>query len=189
MKKSNLFWLGWLVLGANPAMGQRAMIHDTAVNKIKLGDPRSTEKVLGPRIWDKNFEADGLWPRIEIVNRDSTQVLRLMVEYGGVKNSANQFQIIAIDKHYKFPRKAVRVNIDSFTTSRKISLFLKKESVLKILGNSYKVLRGKGGNEELFFESSESDDFVKRYNEYKYFIQCVFRNGVLVNYWFGFEAV
>jgi len=48
MKNSNLFWLGWLVLGANPATGQRAMIHDTAVNKIKLGDPRSTEKVLGP---------------------------------------------------------------------------------------------------------------------------------------------
>ena len=178
-----------IILETNPTMGQRAMIHDTAVNSIKLGDRASTEKVLGRRIWDKHFEADGLLPRIEIVNRDSTQVLRLLVEYGGFMNSVNQFQIIAVDKHYKFPRKAVRMNIDSFTTSRKISLFLKKERVISILGNSYKVLGGKGGDEEIFYESSETDDLVKRHNEYKYFIQCAFRNGVLVNYWFGFEPV
>jgi hypothetical protein len=188
MKISNLFWLGWLVLAANPATGQKAMIFDAAVNKIKLEDRASAEKVLGPRIWEKHFEADGLLPRIEIINRDSTQVLRLLVDYGGAMNSANQFQIVAVDKHYKFPKKAVRGNMDSFTTSRKISLFQKKESVIKILGKGYRVLSGKGGDEEIFYESSETDDFVKRHNEYKYFIQCSFRNGVLVKYLFGFES-
>ena len=189
MQIRNLFWLGWLVLEANLAVCQRAMIHDTAINKIKMDDPESTVRVLGRRIWDRHFEADGLWPRVEIINRDSSKVLRLMVEYGGFVNSADQFQIIAIDKHYKFPRKAVRMNMDSFTTSRSISLFQKKESVIRVLGKGYKVLAGKGGDEKIFYESSETDDFVKRHNEYKYFIQCVFRNGVLVNYWFGFEPV
>ena len=189
MQIKHLFWLGWLILGANPAIGQKAMIVDTAVNKIKLGDYKSTERVLGPRVWEKSFEADGLLPRLEIVNRDSTQVLRLLVDYGGTKNAADQFEIVAIDKHYKLPRKLVRTNIDTFRTSRKITLFLQKDSVIKILGRSYKVLSGRGGNEELFFESSETDDFVKRHNEYKYFIQCSFRNGVLVKYWFGFESV
>lgn len=50
-------------------------------------------------------------PRIEVINRDSTQALRLLVEYGGTMNSLNQFQIVAVDKHYKFPRKAVRITI------------------------------------------------------------------------------
>jgi hypothetical protein len=188
MQIRNLFWLAWLILGANPAIGQHS-IPDTAVNKLKLGDYKNTERIFGP-VWDKkSFEADGLLPRLEIVNRDNTQVLRLMVDYGGTKDAANQFEILAVNKHYKFPRKLLRMNIDSFTTSRKITLFLKKESVIKILGKGYKVLSGKGGDEEVFFESSESDDFVKRYNEYKYFIQCSFRNGVLVKYWFGFESV
>jgi uncharacterized membrane protein len=189
MKINNLFWLGWFLFGASPAIAQHAMIHDTAVGRIKMGDPESTVKVLGPRIWEKHFEGDGLLPRIEVINRDSTQVLRLMIEYGGIKNSANQLQILAVDSRYKFPRKAVRVNVDKFTSGLKVSLSQKKESVIRVLGKDYKVLAGKGGDEEIIYESSETDELVKRYNEYKYFIRCVFRKGVLVNYWFGFEPV
>ena len=188
MKISNLFWLGWLVLGANPVVGQH-FIPDSAINNLKLGDYKNTERIFGA-VWDKkSFEADGLLPRLEIVNRDSTQVLRLMVEYGGVKDAANQFEILAVNKHYKFPRKLLRMNVDTFKTSRKITLFLPKDSVIRILGRNYKASGGKEGNEELFFEIDDSNHFVKRYNEWKYFIECTFRNGVLVDYSFGFEDV
>lgn len=175
-------------VSSNPAAKQEnSFTPDTAVNTLKLADSRNTEKLFGA-IWDKmSFEADGQPPRLEIVNRDSTQVLRLMVNYGGSKDAADQFEVLAVDKHYKFPRKLLRMNIDTFRTSRKITLLLPKDSVVSILGKKYTSSVDKKGNEELFYELDESNSFVKRYNQWKYFIECSFRNGVLLDYSFGFE--
>lgn len=192
MQIHHLFWLGWLLLGANPVIGQGAsIVPDTAVNKIKLADRTSTEKVLGSAIWSKHFEAGGFLPRIEIVNKDRTQVLRLLFDYGGAKNSVDEFELAAIDKSYKLPAKAVVLDVPGFTTSRKIALGMAKAEVVKIFGGAgaFKMVSNKGGIEEVLLEIDETTDFVKRYNEYKYFVRCRFRQGILVKYSFGFEPV
>jgi len=191
MQLKDLFGLafGCLMFGpTTPAIGQpRHFIPDSAINKLRLGDNKNTEKLFGP-VWDKmSFEADGQMPRLEIVNRDSTQILRLFVHYGGFKDAADEFEILAVDKHYKFPRKLLKMNIDTFITSRKITLFLPKDSVINILGKKYTSSGDRKGNEDLFYELEESNAFVKRYDQWKYFIQCSFRNGVLLDYSFGFE--
>jgi len=182
------FFLGWIILLSGPAIGQqKAMIPDTAVNTIRLGDYTSTEKVLGARVWDKHFEADGMLPRIELVNHDKTQVLRLLFHYGGSRNSVDEFELLAIDKSYKLPAKVVRMDVGGFVTSRKISLGVSKDSVIKVFGKPFKTLGNKAGMEVIAFEMDESTAFVKRHNEYKYYIKCSFRNGMLIKYSFGFE--
>jgi hypothetical protein len=184
------FFLGCMILLSGPAIGQQKwMIPDTAVNVIKLGDYASTEKLLGAKVWEKHFEADGMLPRIEIVNRDKTQVLRLLFDYGGSRNSVDQFELLAIDKSYKLPGKVVRMDVGGFVTSRKIALGMRKDSVIRAIGKDYKMDSKKGGIEVISFEMNESTAFVKRHNEYKYYIKCSFRNGVLIKYSFGFESV
>ncbi|HMI63784.1 MAG TPA: hypothetical protein VK518_22870 [Puia sp.] len=190
MRTRSLLLLGWMIYLSSPAIGQgRAIIPDTSVSKIKLGDHASTEKVLGARIWDKCFEAGGILPRIEIVNRDTTQVLRLLFHYGGSRNSVDEFELLTIDKGYKLPRKAAKMDVVGFVTSKNIRLGMSRESIVKAIGNKFKIVSNKGGGEEIYFELDESNQFVKRYNEDTYYIRCRFRNGVLVRYSFGFEYV
>src|SRR5258708_18432 len=190
MQLRNLILLGWIIFVTNPAIGKhKSIIPDTSVNGIKLNDPASTEKVLGPKVWEKHFEAGGLLPRIEIVNHDRTQVLRLLFHYGGSKNSVDEFEILAIDKSYKLPTQVIVMDVDRFLESRSIALLIKKESVIKAIGNKYKVLKGMADYEQLYFEIDNSSDFVKRHNEYKYYIKCSFKNGSLIKYSFGFQSV
>jgi hypothetical protein len=183
------FFLSWIILLNGPAIGQqKRMIPDTAVNAIRLGEYASTEKVLGARLWDKHFEAGGMLPRIELVNHDKTQVLRLLFHYGGSRNSVDEFELLTIDKTYKLPAKVVRMDVAGFVTSRKIALGVSKDSVMKVFGNIFKTI-SMGRVEVVFFEMDESTAFVKRHNEYMYYIKCSFRNGRLIKYSFGFESV
>lgn len=165
----------------------RLSIPDTSVNNIMINDHVSTEKVLGTKIWEKNFEANGLFPRIEIVNTRKTQILRLLFHYGGSENSVDEFELLAIDKNYKLPKQVIKMNTDCFHTSRNITLFMPKSSILKILGNKYKILNKNGDCEQLCYEIANPSDFLKRYNQYKYYIKCTFKKGCLIKYSFGFE--
>jgi hypothetical protein len=164
-----------------------SFIPDTSVNNIKLNDYVSTEKVLGAKAWEKNFEANNLFPRIEIVNQNKKQILRLLFHYGGSKNSVDEFEILAIDKSYKFPKQTIAMSTRSFKTSRDITLFTKKSKVIKMLGSKYKVLNKRGDYEQVHFEIGNPSNFLKRYNQYKYYISCTFKKGFLIKYSFGFE--
>ena len=162
-------------------------IPDTLVNNIKLSDYVSTEKVLGVNAWKKEFESNNLFPRIEVVNQNKTQVLRLFFHYGGNKNSVDEFELEIIDKNYKLPKQVIVMNIDSFKTSRNITLQTTKSNVIKILGNKYKVLSKNEDYEQLYYKIDKPSDFLKRFNQYKYYITCTFKENYLIKYSFGFE--
>lgn len=186
-----LLVLGWVGLLNSPVIAQvSGVAPDTSVNNIKLGDRASTERVLGgAKVWEKHFEAGSILPRIEVVNRDTTQVLRLLFHYGGSKNSVDEFELRTIDKTYRLPAKTIKLEVSTFVTSRKISLGMRRDSVLKAIGDKFKVLSNKGGVEEIIFELDETSPLVIRHNEAAYYIRCRFKNGKLDRYSFGFEAV
>jgi hypothetical protein len=99
----------------------------------------------------------------------------------------DEFEISSIDKNYKMPKSVVAMNVDSFSTSKNITLFIKKNSVIKILGDKYKELNKKDNHEQLYYEIDSPSDFLKRYNQYKYYIKCTFKKDYLIAYSFGFE--
>jgi hypothetical protein len=171
----------------NCQLNKRVFIPDTSVNKIELSDYRSTERVLGDSVWGKKFESDGLFPRIELINRARTQVLRLFFHYGGSKNSVDEFEMLDIDRHYKMPEYAIALDIDSFKTSRRIVLDIRKDSLINILGNGCKAFRKKSGYEELYYEVVSPSNLLKRYKQYKYYVKCVLKKGRLIKYSFGFK--
>ena len=161
---------------------------DTAVNHINLNDFESTEQVLGKSCGNKLFEQAHSLPRIEIVNKARTQVLRLFFHYGGSKNSVDEFELVAIDSSYKIPKQVIYSKKELFLTSNKIHLGINKKDLVNKLGNNYK--SDKSGNDvQLTYILSNKSNFVRRYNQYQYYIKCVFRNDILIKYSFGFESV
>jgi len=167
---------------------RQPFIPDTTVNQIKINDYRSTERVLGKDVWKNLFESKGSLPRIEVVNNTKTESLRLIFHYGGSKNSVDEFEIAGIDKSYKIPKQAIVLATATFITGNNIRLGMSKEEVVKILGAGYKS-NVKGKAEELLYTLNNKSGFVRRYNQYEYYIRCLFRNGVLLKYSFGFTAV
>jgi hypothetical protein len=178
-----------LVLSAQHSNGQQParLVPDTAVNGIRLDDYNTTEKVLGKNIWNKQFEQAGSLPRIELVNKSKTQALRLFFHYGGSKNAVDEFEILCIDSTYKTPKQAVLIKDELFVTSRKIRLGITREEIVKILGNNYKT-NTTGNTERLVYVLDQKSGFVKRYNQYQYYIKCILNKGVVVKYAFGFES-
>jgi len=187
--KTVLFLLS-LTFASTFTTGQqrKQVIPDTAVNQLKINDYRSTERILGKDVWQNLYESKGNLPRIELINSTKTESLRLIFHYGGSKNSADEFEIVKIDKSYKIPTQATILKVDTFITGNKIRVGMNKDEVVKILGNGYK-FNVKGKTEELLYTLNNKSGFVKRYNQTEYYIRCFFRDGVLVKYSFGFTAV
>lgn len=167
---------------------RKSFIPDTTVNQIKISDYRSTERILGKDVWKKLFESKGNLPRIEVVNNTKTESLRLIFHYGGSKNSADEFEIVKIEKSYKIPTQATILKVDTFITGNKIRLGMSKDEVVNILGSGYK-FNVKGETEELLYILNNKSRFVKRYNQFEYYIRCFFKDGVLLKYSFGFTAI
>ncbi|MEZ2440403.1 hypothetical protein AB6805_01680 [Chitinophaga sp. RCC_12] len=185
----NILIIAILVLSIQRSNGQQPVrfAPDTAVNGIYLNDYSTTERVLGKSIWNKQFEQGRSLPRIELINKSKTEVLRLFFHYGGSKNAVDEFEISYIDGAYKAPKLAVVTSDQCFVTSRKIRLGITREEIVKILGNNYKT-DITGNTERLVYVLNQKSGFVKRYNQYQYYIKCILNKGVLVKYAFGFES-
>jgi hypothetical protein len=89
----------------------------------------------------------------------------------------DEFEIRKIDKSYKIPTQARILEVDTFITGNKIRLGMSKEEVVKILGDGYKS-NAKGKTEELLYTLNNKSEFVKRYNQFEYYIRCFFEGGV-----------
>lgn len=161
---------------------------DTAVSNININDYESTERILGKNSWSKQFEQAGSLPRIEIVNRTGTQILRLFFHYGGSKNSVDEFELMSIDSTYKTPKQAIHLKDEQFITSNKIRLGISKNGLVKKLGNGYKS-NVSGNVERLVYTVDGKSNFIRRYNQPRYYIRCVFKNDILIKYSFGFESL
>lgn len=185
-----IFLLSGLCFLTATASGQQHeyLKPDTAVNNININDDESTELVLGKNSWNKQFEQAGSLPRIEVVNKTGTQILRLFFHYGGSKNSVDEFEIINIDSVYRIPKQAIHLKDGQFITSNKIYLGINKGDLVKKLGNNYKSSIS-GNVERLVYTADSKSDFVKRYNQYRYYIRCVFKDDILIKYSFGFESL
>ncbi len=164
---------------------------DTAVYNIKLANYASTVQALGNNCWRYCFEQNNSLPRIELVNRHTMQVLRLYFNYGGAKNTVDAFEILMFDSSYKIPLQAIVVNDSAgFVTSKKITLGLTKARVQNVLGRNIWQTITKGNKGQLvcmYVNSNAASPVLKRYNQPQYYIKCIFTNGVLTGYSFGFS--
>jgi hypothetical protein len=186
------FLIGSLAfLFLNVAMAQKptpsAFKEEYAIFGIYLQNDSSTEKVLGKEIWNKHFEADSMFPRIECFSADGGQILRLFFHYGGFKNSVAEFELLFTPSKYHKNKKVVNVKSPEFVSKNGVRLGMTKAQLIRIIGTNYKQ-NTTGGYEDLIYYTEDTNSgILKKLGGVAYFIKCKFRKGRLCQYNFGFE--
>lgn len=175
-----------------PLFSQKQKLKDSfpiekSVYNIFLEDRKSLTSVLGINAWDKQFEADSMFPRIECLNKNKNEGLRLFFHYGGAKNCVAEFELFEVDKKYVKPVKAFLLSTTRFRTGKGLVLGITKKQVIAILGKNCKHKKRLLIEEFVYHTDNPNSNVLKAYNAVAYFIKCEFNKGKLVKYNFGFE--
>jgi hypothetical protein len=175
----------------NVAMAQKpssaAFKEEYAIFGIYLQNDSSTEKILGKEIWNKHFEADSMFPRIECLGADSRQMLRLFFHYGGFKNSVAEFELLFTPSKYQKNKNVVSVKSLEFVSKNGVRLGITKAQLIRLIGTNYKQNTMGEYEELIYYTENTNSGILKKLGGVAYFIKCKFKKGRLCQYNFGFE--
>jgi hypothetical protein len=175
----------------NVAMAQKpssaAFKEEYAIFGIYLQNDSSTEKILGKEIWNKHFEADSMFPRIECLGADSRQMLRLFFHYGGFKNSVAEFELLFTPSKYQKNKNVVSVKSLEFVSKNGVRLGITKAQLIHLIGTNYKQNTMGEYEELIYYTENTNSGILKKLGGVAYFIKCKFKKGRLCQYNFGFE--
>lgn len=164
--------------------------YDIGISGIKLENANSVTTALGKNSWSREFEKeDGFgMPRIEIINADKTQLLRLGFFEGDFENNVQAFQIQYLPANYKLSTKTAKINTPNFISTLHIKLGMTKAEIIAKIGKGYKTSKEKGLEKLKWYTNDPKSAFLKKYSAIGYSIECTFNaSGQLSEYYFGFE--
>ncbi|MET4080595.1 hypothetical protein ABIB40_000539 [Pedobacter sp. UYP30] len=149
---------------------------DYKVNNVALYDDKSLTDTFGKEVWEKHeFEGNKLFPRIEILNKNGNQLLRLYFHYGGSKNEVAGMEILQKPIGYKFNKKIIRSNENIFKSALGISIGASKKCVLEKIGKKYNISRDKKLVETItYYTNNEKAKVFRKFNGIGYKIICKF---------------
>ena len=144
---------------------------DNSVNTIKLRDPKTVEKTFGEDVNYLDKDSD----QTEVANIDGKQILTMIFHPGGTINEFSEFKVSYNSKNSK-PK--LKIETKDFETAKKVKLGLTEKQVKKLLGPPTKRTTD-NGLEIWTYESKTEDDL--------YFGRYDFKDGRLIQFWFGEE--
>jgi hypothetical protein len=142
---------------------------DNSVNEIKLRTPESVEKVLGH---GKDY-VDQNDQETDVVNEDGSQILTMIFYPGGTINDFYGFRVSYNTKDLK---PSLKIKTKDFVTEKGIKLGLTEKQVKSKLGTPPKI-KAENGLTVWWYEIEDSEDL--------YFGRYDFKDGRLVQFWFG----
>jgi len=160
-----------LTLICSQAFGQviDQKYRDNAVNEIKLRAPETVEKVLGK---GRNY-VDQDEDETEIVNGDGKQLLTMIFYPGG---TTNDFYAFRVEYNSKELKPNLKIQTKDFVTGKKIKLGLTESEVKSKLGTPSQISTDNGLT---IWRYEKKDDL--------YFGRYDFKDGRLIQFWFGEE--
>lgn len=163
--------------------------YDTAVSGIGLQKAESVTPILGKNAWEKRFEEDDDFGyiRIECLNADASQLLRIGFFEGGSVNEAQVFQVSYKPKNYHTTGKTVKTKLPAFVSGLKIKLGMTEQEVKKAIGPNAKLNQANGTNSFKWHTTDLQSTILKNYQAIGYGIEAQFSNNKLVQYTFGFD--
>jgi hypothetical protein len=161
---------------------------DTVLHGIKLGDSRSTERVLGRDRRGAPDNPDSDFPWYAFASSDGRQTMRLRRHAGDVVDSYMEVEV-----RRGRDAKALPLATSSFVTGKGVRLGMTRKQVTALFGPCFTAVR-KGKTERLRYEIAEDSDkpkspVLKAANMPQYYAEYEFENGVLVRFAFGHEPV
>jgi hypothetical protein len=166
---------------------------ETDINGIRIGDPDSTKRVLGPLFKEDDHPkvqqdkdaagADTSFPYLRLATRDGRQEVKLFSHYGDLVDSYNEIEVAPVAAS-----TAARVPFDGFATERGVKLGMREPALVKHIGSCFKRERAKDGVSVIKYEITDPRHvLLKRANMPSYYAHYTFRGGALVRFAFGFE--
>lgn len=158
---------GQLVDGDNL---KKQKYYDSTLNKIRLRDPRTIEKVFETtdNLIDSKDE------QTEVTNEKGNQLLTMVFLPGDVVNQFSQFKV-----EYNSLNKVtdLRLKEKEFVTGKGIKLGTTEKELIKALGQPKEKREENGVTVYLYRQESEG----------LYFGNYYFKGGQLIKFWFGEE--
>lgn len=157
---------------------------DISVSNIYLHNSKTSEEVLGKEIV-LNAEAD--LPYVHYYNKDKTQILTLIFHPGNIKNSFSELNVKKSNPEREKDIHTLK-NIKYFVTGKNIKLGIKKNELIKILGEEF-TSEVKNGVLMIRYKIDDfkNSEFLKAYNMPIYYGEYKFKNNKLIEFSFGFE--
>jgi hypothetical protein len=161
---------------------------DTVLHGIKLGDSKSTERVLGRDRRGAPDDPGTDFPWYAFSSSDGRQTMRLRRHAGDVVDSYMEVEV-----RRGRDAKALPLATSSFVTGKGVRLGMTRKQVTALFGPCFTAVR-KGKTERLRYEIAEDSDkpkspVLKAANMPQYYAEYEFENGVLVRFAFGHEPV
>lgn len=153
---------------------------DTSINgKIFLLNSKSIKKEIGDIMPKLNTKAN--LPDIFFLNKSGNQYLRLIFHSGDFKNSFSMFEVGYTSSSMRIKN---RLQYTDFYTERMIKLGISKSKFISIMGGCVKKIKGE--NEYFFKLNNPNDPFLEMYGLPVYEAYYIFKNNILVKFYFGF---
>lgn len=158
-----------LTIICTPVFGQKALPKyvENGVSGIKLRDQETVEKVLGK---GKNY-VDQNDNKTDVINDDGKQLLTMIFYPGG---TINEFYAFKVQYNTEQLKPELKIETKDFVTSKKIRLGMTEKQVKIKLGAPAIIMTEEGLTIWTYY--NKVDLYFGRYD---------FRNGYLIQFWFG----
>ncbi|WP_044172093.1 hypothetical protein [Flectobacillus major] len=154
---------------------------DTSLNgKIFLLNSKSIKREMGDIMPKLDTKAN--LPDIIFLNKNGNQYLRLIFHPGDFKNSFSKFEV-----GYSIPelKNKSRLKFTEFYTERGIKLGITKSKFLSII--NHRIKKDSKKEEYLLELNNPNDPFLEMYGLPAYEAKYIFKNNILVKFYFGFK--
>ena len=163
---------------------------DIGVNDILISDTSSVRKVLGCELQILDYTRTIKAHHINYVNKDTTELLILIIHEGSYQYEFNEFVIMYFNEFFEEDYN-VLYNITNFKTFKGLELGISIDNFKEKMGNNFQEYRN---NEKIILKYNLSGNypvygdspFLKFYNIPYYYGVYVFQNKKLVKIKFGF---
>jgi len=161
---------------------KRPSYADVEVGEMELMDPVTTTYWLGGPV---PFQYRDVRPTARYTNADGTELLTVASHHGNVRDSVSEIDVQPVEGRCG---PCQTVEVEQFVSGRGVRLGMTKDEVIGALGKAGSETSADGLIQlEYRIRKPKAPEFLEEYNVPGYYGVYTFRDGVLVQYAFGFE--
>lgn len=184
MKRNFIAAIAVVLVAASPASAACKVVKaETDINRVRLGDEDSTERVLGKT--EKLPLTSSDFATLTVFNRDQSEVATLTQYPGGVAGAFYAIEVLRTGLGAS-TENSVTLDAEHLSSERGVRLGVSEHFVTNLLGSCYKRKTAKNGSLTLRYETEDPNHpFLKRVGMPNYFAEYSFRDGRLVSFQYG----
>ncbi len=165
-----------------PTLKDKKFKPDVSINKIKLNSQKNIDDYLGSDVMERLTDAPNY--QSYVLSRDGNQKFTFYFHPGGTKKEFAEFKVEYADST---DDNARRVKDKEFKTESGIKLGILIDKLKAIKGKPHKTVDGEIKTLQYIIDDIDNSKFLQKHNSHLYYAKYTFKEGVLIEFIFGFE--